>query len=213
MPKSVTYGSLPATGTVEIDNGAITMTGDGASSVQVFNFDGGALHPEGEPERSLELRGVPQDAIVIVNFTGTAVSLDIDSVLTTDGLPIDPQTDPYFANLATHMLWNAPFATTVDIGGRAQLPGTLLVPDPASTTTLSGAGTNGRILVAGNLVHKGTGELHAYPFLPDDQLECAADPVHLTTLSLDLKLVDPDNVVNPNRFFEGEFTCRWTRWT
>ena len=206
-PKSAFYASLPTTGTVDTTNGAITLIGDGTSQVQVFNLDGGALHPEGEPERSLELRGVPQDATVVVNFTGTAVSLDIDSVLTTDGHPIDPQTDPYFATLATHLLWNAPFATTVDIGGRAQLPGSLLVPDPASTTTLSGAGTNGRILVGGNLVHQGSGELHAYPFLADDQLTCTPDPVHVTTLSLDVELVDPDNVVNPNRFFEGEFAC------
>ena len=55
----------------------------------------------------------------------------------------------------------------MDIGGLAQLPGSLLVPTAPSTTTLAGAGTNGRILVAGDLVHTGAGELHAYPFLPD----------------------------------------------
>ena len=61
--------------------------------------------------------------------------------------------------------------------------------------------------MGGDLVHTGAGELHAYPFLPDDQLDCAVDPVHFTTLTLDVELVDPDNVVEPGRFFEGEFEC------
>ena len=95
----------------------------------------------------------------------------------------------------------------MDIGGLAQLPGSILVPTPQSTTTLSGLGTNGRILVAGDLVHTGLGELHAYPFLPDPQLGCATDPVHFTTLSLDVELVDPDHVVESGRFFEGRFNC------
>ena len=144
---------------------------------------------------------------MVVNLTGAAVDLDVDLLLSPDGLPVNPLTDPYFASLATHLLWNAPFATTVNIGGLAQLPGSLLVPNAASTTTLAGLGTNGRILVGGNLVHTGVGELHAYPFLPDAQLACAADPVHLTSLSLDITLVDPDDVVEPDRFFEGHFEC------
>ena len=60
--------------------------------------------------------------------------------------------------------------------------------------------------MAGDLVHT-AGELHAYPFLPDDQLDCAPDPVHLTTLTLDVELVDPDKVVDPARSFEGDFDC------
>ena len=43
VPKSVAYGSIPPNGTVEVSHGAITMTGDGVSSVQVFNVDGAAL--------------------------------------------------------------------------------------------------------------------------------------------------------------------------
>ena len=34
--------------------------------------------------------------------------------------------------------------------------------------------------MAGDLVHTGAGELHSYPFLPDPDLGCTADPVHLT---------------------------------
>ena len=206
-PKSAAYAGFPATGTAEVTPRAITLTGDGVSNLQVFTVDGAALNEQADPGRSLQLLGVPQDATVVVNLTGAAVALDVDTVLTPDGLPVDPLTDPYFTSLATHLLWNAPSATTVDIGGLAQLPGSLLVPNAPSTTTLSGLGTNGRILVAGDLVHTGAGELHAYPFLPDAQLACGPDPVHLTTLTLDVELVDPDNVVEQGRFFEGRFDC------
>ena len=206
-PKSVAFANLPTTGVAEVTDGAITLTGDGVSTTQVFTLDGAALVAQGDLGRSLQLLGVPQDAAVVVNIVGTEVTLDVDTLLTPDGLPVDPLTDPYFASLATHVLWNAPSATTVNIGGLAQLPGSLLVPTAPSTTTLAGLGTNGRILVGGDLVHTGAGELHAYPFLPDTQLGCAVDPVHFTTLTLDIVLVDPDNVVEQGRFFEGDFEC------
>ncbi len=206
-PKSVAYASIPATGSVEVTHDAITMIGDGSSDTQVFNVDGADLAAHGPRGHSLQLLDVPPDATVIVNLAGPTADLEVDTLLTPDGLPVDPRTDPYFTSLATNLLWNAPFATTVDIGGLAQLPGSLLVPGAASTTTLGGLGTNGRILVGGNLVHTGEGELHAYPFLPDLQLRCAPDPVHTTTLSLDIELVDPDNVVEPDQFFEGDFEC------
>ena len=207
-PKSAAYAGLPVTGTAEVTDDAITLTGDGVSNPQVFTVDGAALAAQADRGRSLQLLGVPQDAAVVVNVTGPAVDLDVDTVLSPDGLPVDPLTDPYFASLATHLLWNAPSATTVDVGGLAQLPGSLLVPTAPSTTTLAGAGTNGRILVAGDLVHTGAGELHAYPFLPDPQLGCAADPVHLTTLTLDVALVDPDNVVDTGPVLRGRLRVR-----
>jgi choice-of-anchor A domain-containing protein len=203
-PMSAAFAGRPVTGTAEVTDDAITLTGDGVSNPQVFTLDGASVAQDG---RSLQLLGVPQDAGVVVNITGPAVTLNIDTLLTPDGQPVDPLTDPYFPSLATHLLWNAPSATTVDIGGLAQLPGSLLVPTAPSTTTLSGLGTNGRILVAGDLVHTGEGELHAYPFLPDAQLGCTADPVHLTTLSLEVVLVDPDKVVDKDRFYEGHFKC------
>jgi choice-of-anchor A domain-containing protein len=206
-PMSSGYAALAATGTADVTDTAITLTGDGVSNPQVFTVDGAALAAHDGLGRSLQLLGVPQDATVVVNLTGPAVGLDVDTVLTPDGLPVDPQADPYFTSLATHLLWNAPSATTVDVAGLAQLPGSLLVPTAPSTTTLAGAGTNGRILVAGDLHHTGLGELHSYPFLPDPQLGCAPDPVHLTTLTLDVELVDPDHVVDQGRFYEGGFGC------
>ncbi|HET6939686.1 MAG TPA: choice-of-anchor A family protein, partial [Nocardioides sp.] len=235
--KSAAYAALAPTGTVDVTGDAVTLAGDGVSNLQVFTVDGSTLaagsdggseadqingrghdhgpdsvraaHRDGEGPfgRSLQLTGVPDGATVVVNLTGPAVDLDIDSLLTADGQPLDPQADPAFAALATHLLWNAPSATAVTVSGEAQLPGSLLVPTAPSTTTLAGQGTNGRILVAGDLVHTGLGELHAYPFLPDLQLTCAGDPVHLTALTLDVVVVDPDKVVDPERYFQGRFDC------
>ena len=88
--------ACPATGTAEVTDDAITLTGDGVSNPQVFTVDGAAL-ARSRLGRSLQLLGVPQDAGVIVNLTGPAVALDIDTLLSPDGLPVDPLTDPYFA--------------------------------------------------------------------------------------------------------------------
>ncbi len=235
--KSASYAGLASTGSVDVSPDQVLMTGDGVSNTQVFNVDASALaagseagrgnapdakwsgdahgaqgghanrSDEGLPGRSLQLVGVPDGATVVVNITGDAVDLDIDSVLSATGAPIDPLSDPAFGALATHLIWNAPTATTVDVSGLAQLPGSLLVPTPAGTTTISNQGTNGRILVGGNLVHTGAGEMHAYPFLADPQLGCAADPVHLTSLTLGVVVVDQDNVVDQDRVFEGRYQC------
>ena len=150
---------------------------------------------------------MPDGAGVVVNLTGPSVDLDVDSLLAPGGATVDPSADPYFADLATHLLWNVPGASTVDVAGQAQLPGSLLVGTGASTTTLRGAGTNGRVLVAGDLVHTGAGELHSYPFLRDPDLTCGPDLKHLGALTLDVLLQDPGNIVDPDRFFEGTFAC------
>jgi choice-of-anchor A domain-containing protein len=206
-PKSAAYAALPDTGTVQATGHELTLVGDGVSNPQVFSVDGATLGLQGESGRALQLQGVPQDAAVIVNLTGPAVDLDVDSLLSPEGLVVDPLTDPYFATLATHLLWNAPAAATVDVGGLAELPGSLLVPTAPSTTTLAGVGVNGRVMVGGDLVQTGTNEIHAYPFAPDADLACGPDLVHLTTLTLELRLVDPDNVVDRDRLFQGRFTC------
>ena len=51
-PKSAAYAALPATGTAEVTDTAITLTGDGVSGQQVFTLDGAALGRR-EPARSL----------------------------------------------------------------------------------------------------------------------------------------------------------------
>jgi len=205
--KSAAYAGLPVTGTVEVTGAAVTLTGDGVSDPQVFAVDGGTLGAPGEsPGRSLQLLGVPDGAAVIVNLTGPAVELEFETLLTPAGATVDPAADPYFADLATHLLWNVPGASAVDLAGAAPLPGSLLVGAVPSTTTVSGAGTNGRVYVAGDLVHAG-GELHSYPFVRDPAMSCGPDLAHLGTLTLDVVLKDPADVVDPERLFEGTFGC------
>ena len=206
--KSAAYADRPVTGIVEVTEAAITLTGDGASDPQVFSVEGASLGAtEGGPGRHLQVLGVPDGAAVVVNLTGPAVDLDVESLLGPGGKTVDPFADGIFADLATHLLWNVPTATTVDLGGAAQLPGSLLVASSSSITTLSGAGTNGRVLVAGDLVHTGAGGLHSYPFLRDPDLTCGPDLKHLGVLTLDVKLTDPGAVVDPQRFFQGTFAC------
>ena len=207
--KAADYAARPATGTVDVTETAITLTGDGVSDPQVFAVDGAGLGSlEGGVGRSLQVLGVPDGAAVVVNLTGPAVDLDVDSLLAPTGEVVDPTQNPYFADLSTHLLWNAPGAATVDVGGLGQLPGSLLVPGAASTTTLAGAGTNGRILVAGNLVHTGAGHLHSYPFLRDPDLTCGPDLAHFGTVTLNVVLKGPPQIVREERVFQGDFACR-----
>ncbi len=125
-----------------------------------------------------------------------------------DGLPVNPLTDPYFASLATHLLWNAPSATTVDIGGLAQLPGLAAGPRPprAPPRSPASAPTAGSWWPATwcTPVQASCTPTRSSPTRSSAAL---ADPVHLTSLSLDIVLVDPDDVVDPDRFFEGRFEC------
>jgi choice-of-anchor A domain-containing protein len=206
--KSGAYAGLPVTGTVDVTGTAVTLTGDGVSDPQVFAVDGATLGSPGESPhgRSLQLLGVPDGASAIVNLTGPVVELDVDTLLGPGGAPVDASADPYFAHLATHLLWNVPGASTVDLGGAAQLPGSLLVGSAPSTTTIDLAGTNGRVHVAGDLVHA-AGELHSYPFLGDPALSCGPDLEHVGTLTLDVVLKDPAGVVDKERSFEGTFSC------
>ncbi|NEE49665.1 choice-of-anchor A family protein, partial [Streptomyces sp. SID8455] len=73
------------------------------------------------------------------------------------------------AGLRERLLWNFPDATDLTLTGPAQFQGSVLVGQPASTTTLSMSGTNGRFYTAGSLTHTSSGrsggqEIHAYPF-------------------------------------------------
>jgi choice-of-anchor A domain-containing protein len=204
--RSAAYAATPDTGQVDVTDTAITLTGDGSSNPQVFTVDGSTVGPVQGAGRSLQLLGVPAGATVVVNLAGPEVALAVDRLLDADGNPIDPTSGSAFPDLATSLLWNAPGAETVDLSGQAPLPGSVLVPTAGSTTTVSGGGTNGRVLVGGDLVHTGPGGLHSYPF-PADGMRCEPALAHLGTLNLDVEVQDPDGVVDPDRFFQGTLAC------
>jgi len=134
------------------------FTGDGVSSLQIFNV-GFDLISSGAGDQELRFEGIPAGASVIVNLTGDA--RQIRTYTGGGGNPIDA--------LRERLLWNFPDATSVYLSGSAQFPGSVLAANEVSTTTVSFPGINGRMYVAGNLVHTsrpggGGEELHAYPY-------------------------------------------------
>ncbi|QIK83460.1 choice-of-anchor A family protein [Sanguibacter sp. HDW7] len=155
--RSASLKALPTTGTIAPDGPYLKATGDGTSMLQVFTYP---VHTGtgAAPAQDLTFGGIPAGATVIINVPGTGtvdVKLNgVDSATTAT------------ARVSRNILWNVPDATTVAFSGSAQTTGSIMVGNPASTTTITIPGANGRIFVAGNLVHAGSGgnELHAYPF-------------------------------------------------
>ncbi|MFD3878550.1 choice-of-anchor A family protein [Streptomyces microflavus] len=149
-----------------------TFTGDGTSAIQVFDVDTDLESATGG-NAGFTFNGIPDGATVLVNVYGSA-----RTVATFMGsLPN--------AGLRERLLWNFPDATDLTLTGPAQFQGSVLVGQPASTTTLSMSGTNGRFYTAGSLTHTSSGrsggqEIHAYPF-DGDLPTCAPDPTPTPT--------------------------------
>ncbi|WP_375002904.1 choice-of-anchor A family protein [Aeromicrobium sp. CTD01-1L150] len=158
------------TGTWDVTFGTATFRGDGSSDPQVFTVDGD-LGSSAETV-ALDFADIPDGATTVINVTGDEPDLFINSVIGTDANPQH-----------TRLVWNFATSQSVGVHGSAQVPGSILVGSPTSTTTITTPGTNGRVLLAGSLVHGGGGggeELHAYPFngtLPpcDDDQDVDAD--------------------------------------
>jgi choice-of-anchor A domain-containing protein len=200
--KSAAWAALAPTGTVAVTPFSLTAVGDGTSDPQVFTVDATDL---GTATRSLQFTAVPVGAAIYITLTGDAVELNINALLDETGTVVDPFSSDYFVDLTTRLMWNVPTAVQVGVGGSAQLPGSILVADPDSSTTITVPGTNGRVWVAGDLVHGGVGaEMHAYPFDPDEDLECK--PL-IGAITVDKVLDDPDGVVPPGRVFSGSVSC------
>lgn len=164
------------TGTVT-DTGVSTLfTGDGTSPIQIFSVDADLVGPGGS-DTDFQFAGIPSGATVLVNVYGS--SRNISTLMGSLSTP----------ELRQRLLWNFPDATTVGIDGSGQFQGSVLVGNPASTTTLRASGTNGRFYTAGNLTHSSEGEsggqeLHAYPFdgdLPSCAIQSTESPTPTPT--------------------------------
>lgn len=167
---SAEWASLPATGRTEVTGVELTLTGSGTGDLQVFTVDAADL---GKLTRQLRFVNVPKNAERIINVVSRDADIDFNTLLHPDGTIVDPFSSPAFVEAATHTLWNLPAGGNIRIGGSAQLPGTFLIPDPTSSTTITAPGTNGRFYTLGDLTHAGTGgELHSYPYLPHPTLTC-----------------------------------------
>ncbi|WP_165367399.1 choice-of-anchor A family protein, partial [Phytoactinopolyspora endophytica] len=149
------YGENAATGEIVEIGATATFTGDGESDLQVFTVDG-TLPTDGDDPAMIEFQDIPDDATVLINVVGENADLALNS-------------GELDADLTQRVLWNFPGASSVDLHGYAQLPGSILVGSADSTTTIDLPGTNGRVLTAGDLVHGGGfssgNEMHSYPFV------------------------------------------------
>ncbi|CAL2066526.1 conserved exported protein of unknown function [Streptomyces murinus] len=161
------------TGTAVNQGSQTVFTGDGTSTLQVFDVDFDLAGPNGA-QQGIVFRGVPTGATVLVNVYGA------NRTVNTYSGGIDDSTDPLNA-YRERLLWNFPDATTVDLAGTGQMQGSFLIGDQASMTTVTLPGINGRFFTTGSLTHTsaasggGGQEFHAYPFngdLPD----CAPTP-------------------------------------
>ncbi|MFD8753274.1 choice-of-anchor A family protein, partial [Kitasatospora sp. NPDC059577] len=156
----------PATGTAVNQGYQTLFTGDGTSALQVFNVDFD-IAGRGGSTQGIAFAGIPSTATVLVNLVGGARTINTYSGSLQD-------TDPW-NQLRERLLWNFPTATSVTLTGSGQFQGSVLVGNPASSTTVNLPGTAGRFFTTGSLLHNsGSGmtgtEFHAYPFngnLPD----------------------------------------------
>ncbi|GAA1675580.1 hypothetical protein GCM10009830_22810 [Glycomyces endophyticus] len=163
------------TGTVQNLGYETLFTGDGSSALQVFAVDADLVSGTGG-QQALRFTGIPAGATVLVNLYGDARTLNINS---------GPATE-----LRQRLLWNFPDAAEVNLRGTTQFQGSVLAGEQSSTTEVTMSGTNGRMLLTGNLVHgsssqAGSGqEIHAYPFdgdLPEcDDTDPTSVPINST---------------------------------
>ncbi|MFB7907561.1 choice-of-anchor A family protein [Kitasatospora sp. NPDC056076] len=165
-------GRATATGTVDVSSSQATFTGDGVSMKQVFNVTQNLASPSGG-QIGLVFTNIPAGATVVVNMLGDS---PVINTYTGTGLAGDQTTD-----LRSKLLYNFPTATSAQILGSAQFQGAVMAGNPGSTTTLAQPGINGRVYLAGNLIHTGTGgyEIHSYPFdgdLPDCRVTPSPTP-------------------------------------
>ncbi|MFE3503377.1 choice-of-anchor A family protein [Kitasatospora sp. NPDC059160] len=165
-------GRATATGTVDVSSSQATFTGDGVSMKQVFNVTQNLASPSGG-QIGLVFTNIPAGATVVVNMLGDS---PVINTYTGTGLAGDQTTD-----LRSKLLYNFPTATSAQINGSAQFQGAVMAGNPGSTTTLAQPGINGRVYLAGNLIHTGTGgyEIHSYPFdgdLPDCRVTPSPTP-------------------------------------
>ena len=207
--KSAAYAALPATGTVEVER---RRHHPDRRRVGRAGLRRRRRHPRAADGPARPLAAARSACRRARPWSSTSPARPSTStwtaLLSPDGSVVDPLADPYFADLATHLLWNAPTATTVDIGGLAQLPGSRAGPEPPQhhhahrpRHQRPGPGRRATSCTPASASCTPTRSCRTR------ELGCAAEPVHLATLTLDVELQDPDHVVDQDRYFEGRFQC------
>ena len=203
---SADASATPDTGEVRSTADDVTFTGDAMSAVQAFTVSGTELGGLGAT-KTMVFEGIPADAVVIVNVTGSAPVLSANTfALNGTSVVPDSTSDQLFSRFTQSLLWNFAAADRVTLGDHDQLLGSVLVPKAGSSVTLL-TSTNGRIFAGGDIAF-GDGErdgleIHNYPIREPIECETATG-----TLSITKSLDDPDSVVDSGRQFTGEYECR-----
>jgi choice-of-anchor A domain-containing protein len=176
-----------ATGAVVTEPSQVTFSGDGTSSLQVFNYPGNIGNATSQT--GIVFTNIPAGATVLVNMTGTN---PIINTYTGTGNPGDQLTD-----LRPRLMWNFPNADSALVAGSAQFQGSIMAAKSGATVTLRTPGINGRVYVAGSIVTEGSGgyELHAYPF--DGDLPVCSEPTPTPTTTTETPTPTPTVTPTP----------------
>ncbi|WP_406195523.1 choice-of-anchor A family protein [Kitasatospora sp. NBC_01560] len=169
-------GGVPRTptGTAVNQGGQTLFTGDGSSPLQVFTVDFDLTGPTGG-QQGIVFANIPTGATILVNVLGATRTLNTYSGAINDA-------DDPLNRYRDHLLWNFPDATTATLAGTGQFQGSFLLGEPASQTTVTLSGINGRFFTTGSLTHTslatggGGQEFHSYPF-NGDLPACGTTPV------------------------------------
>lgn len=153
------------TGTADFAFGAGTFTGTNAP-VEVFNISGADLDPGFQGTASFADNTIAPDATIIINVSGTNVTLN-HALLA--GRINDPNNTTGDTDAVVHnVIWNFYEATDLTIASAAN--GTILAPLANITVDNN---INGRVYAGGNLTHSGSGtEIHNYSFIGDLSAFC-----------------------------------------
>ena len=165
--------------------GYLDLTGTPGQTRHLFTIPGAQLTGQ---SLTLRLIDIAATDIIVINVTGPTAKLNINDLYV--GSTQILMGDKRFGQTAARTLWTFPDATSVTISG-GQVPGSVVVPTPGSTTTQAAGGSNGRYWVAGNLVQNyGGSEFHSFPFLGDDDSTCG-QPLTPRAVDQETTPVDP----------------------
>ncbi|MDC8772822.1 DUF5979 domain-containing protein [Roseateles albus] len=150
---SAYWASLPANGSTVNQFGTLTFTGSGSASLQVFTLSAGVSGV------AIDFQSIPANATVLINVTAAGtVSINSNAFFENLG--------SFSTSLTRRIVWNFANASQVNLTGTAQFKGSVVVPNGSLMQAVPG--TNGRLIVSGDLTQNSAGsEFHSYDFTGD----------------------------------------------
>ncbi|MEJ6007825.1 DUF5979 domain-containing protein [Paucibacter sp. AS339] len=150
---SAYWAGLTANGSTTNQFGTLTFRANDSASLQVFTLAAGVSGV------AVDFSAIPANATVLINVTASgAVTINTNNFLENLGA--------FSSSLTRRIVWNFANASQVNISGTAQFKGSIIVPNGSLTQAVPG--TNGRLIVAGDLVQNSSGsEFHNYDFAGD----------------------------------------------